>query len=198
MYGKQLIEKAVSHAETAIDTVKFKSENIYRSTSDSIDNAVDFTSATFLKAYTNIVGTYHAIKYAGITIAFIAAPVPTLIALSVLWLMELSIDSIKSDIDSQLADVQKRRKFERIVKMLKKYGKVPQTAVVQTKHIRMEIDAVTGTVNGVVLAGTFTGVTLNDIGDSDLSQLASTAPGDDTKSLIEAYICYREKFNGIR
>lgn len=189
MVLKRLLEQAGS----TVDNAKYQAESMYHSVVDSVGEAVDYTSATFLKAYAGIVGTYEALKYAGVSIALVTAPVPTLVAMAVLWLMELSIDAIKSDIDSELKDKEKKREFDRVVKMLKKYGRLPKTALVETKLVKMEIDSISGSVNGFVLAGKFKGVSLGDIEDNDLLELASTSPDGDTKSLLESYISYREK-----
>lgn len=191
MVLKKILEKTGS----AIDDAKYHIESSYQSVVDSVDEAIDYTSATFLKACAGIVGTYQAIKYAGLSIALVAAPVPTLIAMAVLWLMELSIDSIKSDIDSELKNKEKKREFDLVVKMLKKYGKIPKTALVETPLVKMAIDSITGTVEGAILAGKFKGISLNEIADDDLLNLASTSPDSETKSLLESYISYRKKQN---
>lgn len=188
-----VLKRFLEQASSTVDNAKYQAESMYHSVVDSVEEAVDYTSATFLKAYAGILGTYHAFKYAGLSIALVTAPVPTLVAMAVLWLMELSIDSIKNDIDSELKEKEKKREFDRVVKMLKKYGKIPQTALVETKLVKMEIDSVTGTVNGFVLSGKFKGISLGDIDDNDLLDLASTSPDRDTKSLLESYISYREK-----
>lgn len=192
-----VIKKLLNKTAESIDEAKFKVDSIYNSVSDSVDEAIDFTSATFTKAYAGIIGTYHAIKFAGISIALITAPVPTLVAISILWLMELSIDSMKSDIDKELTNKNKKRQFDTAVKMLKKYGKIPKTAIVETEHVKMEIDSVTGSVNGVILTGKFEDVELCNIETDDLLDLASSSPDSDTKSLIEAYLSYRDKSKSI-
>ena len=180
-------------AGALVEGAKYQAENLYRSATDSVEDVIDFTSATFLKAYAGMIGTYYALKYAGIAVALVTAPVPTLVALAVLWMMELSIDSIKSDIDNELKDGKKKRDFDRVVNTLKKYGKIPQNALVETKFVKMEIDSLRGSVNGVVLAGKFKGVSLNDINDDELLELAAKSPDADTKSLLESYRSYREK-----
>ena len=189
MLSKGLKEQAL----LVVNKAKYQVENLYHSASDSVEDAVDFTSAMFLKAYAGMIGTYYALKYAGIAVALVTAPVPTLVAISVLWMMELSIDSIRSDIDSELKEGRKKRDFDRVVNTLKKYGKIPQKALVETAFVKMEIDSVSGSVNGVVLVGKFKGVSLNEISDDDLLELAAKSPDTDTKSLLESYRSYREK-----
>lgn len=189
MLSKGLKEQAL----LVVNKAKYQVENLYHSASDSVEDAVDFTSAMFLKAYAGMIGTYYALKYAGIAVALVTAPVPTLVAIAVLWMMELSIDSIRSDIDSELKEGRKKRDFDRVVNTLKKYGKIPQKALVETAFVKMEIDSVSGSVNGVVLVGKFKGVSLNEISDDDLLELAAKSPDADTKSLLESYRSYREK-----
>lgn len=189
MAFKRLFEQA----ESAVSNVKYRTESLYGSLANSAEEAVDYTSAKFLKLTAGIVGTYHAIKYAGLSIALITAPVPTLVGMAVLWLMELSIDSVKNDIDSELQDRKKKREFNQVVKLLKKYGKIPETALVETELVKMKINSVTGSVDGVVKEGQFKGVSLSDINDENLSELISTAPDSDTKALLESYVSYRDK-----
>lgn len=188
-----VFKRFMEQAESSVESVKYQTESMYHSVVGSFVEVVDYTSAAFLKTYANIVGTYEAIKFAGVSIALVAAPVPTMIAMAVLWLMELSIDAIKSDIENELKDKEKKREFDRIVKMLKKYGKIPKTALVETKLVKMEIDSLSGSVNGSVLSGKFKGVSLSDIDDNDLLDLASNSPDMNTKSLLESYISYRAK-----
>lgn len=188
-----VLKKFLEQASSTVDDAKYQAESMYHSVIDSVEEATDYTSATFRKAFASFVGTYHALKYAGLSIVLVAAPVPTLVAIAVLWLMGLSIDSIKNDIDGELKDKERKREFDRVVKMLRKYGKIPQTALVETKLVKMEIDSITGNVNGFILSGKFKGVSLAEIDDNNLLDLVSTSPDRDTKSLLESYISYREK-----
>lgn len=188
-----VVKRLIDRASDTVDNVKFKTESMYRSTVDSVEDVVDYTSAAFLKAYAGVVGTYHALKYAGLTIALITAPVPTLVAMAILWLMELSIDSVKSNIEHELDDNKKKREFDRVVGILKKYGKIPQTAVVNTEFVEMEIDSVSGSVSGVILQGEYQGISLNEVDDEVLAKLTETSPNKETKSLLEAYSSYRKK-----
>lgn len=191
MVFRQLFDKAESSANNA----KYHVESLYSSVTSTAEDMLDYTSAKFLKLTAGIVGTYHAIKYAGLSIALITAPVPTLVGMAILWMMELSVDSVKKDIDSELQDRKKKREFNQVVKLLKKYGKVPETAVVETELVKMKINPVTGSVDGVVRKGQFKGVSLSEINDDDLSSLISTAPDNDTKALLESYVSYRTKAN---
>ncbi len=188
-----VLNRILAQAESIFDGARFKFENIYVSTVSTVEDVVDFTSATFFKACGSVIGTYYALKYAGLTIALVTAPVPTLIAMAVLWMMELSVDSLKTDIDSELKDRAKKRDFDRVVKILKKYGKIPKTAVVETEHMRMEIDSITGSVTGEIRTGFFnTATQLSDVDDENLIAFAATRD-EETKSLVEAYLSYKTK-----
>lgn len=187
------IKLLLDKARTIGDEIQFMAESTYRSTIDKVDDVVDFTSAAFLKTYAGIVGTFEAIKYAGLTVAIVTAPVPTLVALSILWLMELSIDSAKSDIDKELNNKSKKREFDRIVGLLKRYGKIPKTSIVETEFVHLEIDAVEGNVSGTILKGQHQGKALSEFDEQELINLALSAPDQETKTLLEAYISYSEK-----
>lgn len=177
---------------------KYHAESAYHSAAGSVDTAIDFTSSAFLKAYAGLVGTFEAIKYAGLSVALVTAPVPTIVALAVLWLMELSIDSVKSDIDKELENKKKKREFEKVVTLLKKYGKIPSTAVVETEFVKLEIDSITGSVKGEVLKGKFKGGFFENIQPKELENLISTSPDKETASLIEAYLSYKSKTKCIQ
>jgi len=191
------LKRLFDQAESTVNNAKYRAESLYGSLTNAAEDVLDYTSAKFLKLTAGIVGTYHAIKYAGLSIALITAPVPTLVGMAILWMMELSIDSVKSDIDHELKDKKTKREFNQVVKLLKKYGKVPETAVVETELVEMKINSVTGFVDGVVREGEFKGFSLSDIKDDDLSNLISAAPDNDTRALLESYVSYREKAGGM-
>lgn len=192
-----IIKAATEKASSTINELRFQSEKIYQSACDAAEDVRAAAIGTVAKTYAGAVLIFDAIKVAGVTVAFITAPVPTMVGLAVLWLLELGLESIKGDIDSILADSKKQRKFTRVVGLLKKYGKIPETAVVETRLVEMSINSTTGTVRGTILRGEFKGIALDTIGEDDLVELASTAPDSDTRSVIEAYISYRKKINSL-
>ena len=183
----------LDQANSGVENAKYQVESLYNSLSDSVGDVVDFTSATFQRVYESISVIYEVAKLAGITIALVAAPVPTFVALSILWLMELSVDSVNADIDQALKDKQKKREFNRIVKTLKKYGKLPRTAIVETNEVRMDINSVTGQVDGRILSGKYSGREFSHLNNQELLEIASESKDKDTESLIDSYISYREK-----
>lgn len=190
-------EKILSQADSVVADVKYRAENLFNSASDTAEAALDNAAATFIKAYVGTVAALSYIKWTGLVIASITAPVPTFIAMAMFWLMEISLESVKNNVDGSLKDRKKKREFDRVVSVLKKYGKIPQKAIVETNLVRMQIDSGSGFVDGVIISGAFKDVLLSDLDDDSLISMASTTDDKDTKALLESYVSFRRKSNSI-
>lgn len=190
---KSIAEKVTKAAVDAVDEVKFQAENAVLATSDAVEGVIDTATAGAAKVYGGAKVAWDNLKTAGLFIAFITAPVPTAVGLALFWLMEDSVSQHKKDIDDSVELRSNKRDFERVVGLLKKYGKIPKTAQLSTDFLEMEIDSVEGKVDGVVLVGDFKGQPLSSISNENLEYLSEAAPDDDTKALLESYVSFRKK-----
>jgi len=115
------------------------------------------------------------------------------IGLALLWMMGDEISSNNKRIDEKKNQRTKRRAFDRVVGLLKQYGEIPETALVETEFVRMEIHAVTGEVDGEILAGQYKGRRLTSLEDEIVINLVNSSSDTDTKELLESYLAFLEK-----
>ena len=117
--------------ETGNRTIQLAETNIV-SLRDSVADCGDEVIAFAKKQCSNFSDAFNAIASIGVTISFVAAPVPTIIALAILWLMENSISQRNKSVDLQTKIKKEKRSFLRATKLLIKYGSIPQTSLVTT------------------------------------------------------------------
>ncbi|MEE5177164.1 hypothetical protein V2K54_25975 [Pseudomonas alliivorans] len=159
------------------------------------DSAIDLATAisgSSVKIISGVTGTVTLLVDIGITVVAIVAPVPTVIGLALLWVMKAQLTHSDALIDKSVSDNRERKKLERVTGLLKKYGKIPETATLETELIRMVIDSKKGEVTGCVLAGEFHDRELSSMSDTDIERLMSFAPDADTKGIVEAYQSFRQ------
>lgn len=154
---------------------------------DAVLDKVAGATGAAMKVYYGIASTVHILASAGIVVVAVVAPVPFVVGVGLLWLIEMQIKMMSSDVDSAVKDEQSSRKMERVTGLLKKYGKIPESATMQTKFITMSVNSRSGEVTGKVLAGEFEGVNLDDLSNEDLDRLTDFVRDDETKSILEAY-----------
>jgi hypothetical protein len=201
---KKALTLLTSDAKKQIDTVLHDTEqrvvgcknqigSAYETAESFIQNKVDTGVATAGKVYATVAITFHVFKVAGITVGVIVAPVPTLIAASMLWLMASSVEEANGYIDCEVAKSKDNRMKDKAIKILKKYGQIPKTATVETELLNLNIDAEYGQVDGLIRKGEYQNCKLSDLSLDELDQLFESAPDDETKKLLEAYMSYRDR-----
>lgn len=190
--SQSLYKEASERAGVVAGEVAFKADSAYRSASDSICSAIDHTVAAVVKTGATVVVTAQAFATAGIAVAAVVAPVPTLVGLSVLFIMDIAFDAAKSSLDQELSDRDKKRDFDRVLNILKKHGKIPETAVIKTAFVELNINSTTGSVNGKFLSGRFKNKVLDDLSTQDLIDIMPTLDKE-SSSVIEAYLSFRSK-----
>lgn len=176
------------HSEGKVALAKV--DSALQSTKDSILDSIDDGVSSVKKTYGRVTETLETFVAVGATVALIVAPVPTAVALAMMWFMEKSIIAQNSKIDSVTAMKKNDREFKRVSGLLKKHGIIPQTAIVETEHLRLEIDAERNTISGVVLKGPNTGLYLNDMDDQTLDVFRNSSPDEDTRQLMEGYMSF--------
>ena len=162
---------------------------------DTVLNTVDQGVSIVKKAYAQVVGLVATLATAGIAVAMIAAPVPTVIALALMWLMEESIKESLNQIDQETEGRQDARTRDRMIKTLKRYGTIPVSSTVETDNISITINADTNHIDGIIKTGKYKGEMLSNIPLDELNKFIDTAPDQDTKDLLQAYENIQRKFN---
>lgn len=194
--SQSLYREASERAGAVAGQVAFKADSAYQSASNSIGSAIDRTVVAVVKTGATVVVTAQAFATAGIAVAAVVAPVPTFVGLSVLFIMDIAFDAAKSDLDQglskELSNRDKKREFGRVLNILKKHGKIPETAVVKTAFVELNINSTTGNVNGKFLSGRLKDKVLDDLPKQDLIDIMPTLDKE-SSSVIEAYLSFRSK-----
>jgi hypothetical protein len=154
---------------------------------DWASDIVDASVASLAKTYVGVTATIETIKTIGVTVALLAAPVPTLVGLAIMWLIEEQVRTVKEQIDDAAELRKRRRAFERAATLLKKYGTIPETAILETEWVRLDLNSASGAASGVVIKGPYRGRSLESIGASELAELTAAAPDGDTRLILEGW-----------
>lgn len=177
--------------ETGNRTIQLAETNIV-SLRDSVADCGDEVIAFAKKQCSNFSDVFNAIASIGVTISFVAAPVPTIIALAILWLMENSISQRNKSVDLQTKTKKEKRSFLRATKLLIKYGSIPQTSLVTTSELHMEINAASGEVTGQFLRGPHKGKSLDQLTPENIDAYLATCEDKDTAELLKAFSSYSQ------
>lgn len=134
----------------------------------------------------------------GVSIGMLAAPVPVGVGLGILWLFDSQIKDRQNEIESRAEKSKKRRKHERVVRLLKKFGEIPEMAILETRLLRIVLDSKTGDITGQVLQGALQGLKIEDLDHYALFQLIQTCDEDpESKEILEAINHIRVKKIGV-
>jgi hypothetical protein len=172
---KQTAAAAHGFAATARDTVL-----------DTKDTVVGYAETTVKTAASAFV----AVKVAGIVVAAITAPVPTLVGLAVLALFAEHALEVKQGIEDDVARRKTARAKDRALTLLKSYGTIPKNAVIETDALKLVLDSETGSVSGTIRTGMFSSKDLQTLPIDELERLASNSSGD-TAEVLGSYLAYR-------
>lgn len=187
---KYLREAGATVTSTAAD-LKFNAERVATSARDKVINGVDTSVAAVKNTYNAVTGTIAAFTYAGIAIAFVVAPIPMMVGVGMLYLMELSLKAEKTGIDKSLKDTKNKREFDRLASLLKRHGRIPSDARVETSFIKMQINAQEGFADGEILRGHYKSQKLSELDDEAIMLLIEHAPDKETSDLIGAYYSFK-------
>lgn len=184
-----------SVSDTVTDTtrqISFVVDSNVQGARDKALNAATTVTETASAVCQGFVGSATVLVELGVVVAAVAAPVPTLIGVGLIWLLQDQLSAVKDNAAQQILERRKQRNFERVSGLLKKHGKIPEMAVLQTSLIKMIVNSRTGEVSGRVLSGDYQGRELAQLTDQDIGRLLAFAPDDDTKTILEAYQSLRE------
>jgi hypothetical protein len=190
---KKNIKKATSSVSEKMDSAQFHLEKNYLDSKNSVSSTIDDGISLAKRTFNTIYNEIESFKELGISISLIVAPVPTSVFLAILWLKGLNIEE-KTDEEEMIAQ---KKKYEGIIGLLKKYGKIPQTATIKNDYIEMKMDIDDGEVKGKVLDGDYAGMDLVDLNEDQIKNLLASAPDKETKEILTAWVSYQEKTKSL-
>jgi hypothetical protein len=191
---KSLIKKATALAEET----RFQVETQLTQSIDDAKNKIDKAGDALLEPYYKIVHSLETLKILGVTISAVVAPVPTFVGLGLIWYLDYEYENFKENRKLTLEDKKKDRELNRIVKQLNKYGKIPETAIVETEYLILSIDTKKGQMDGVLKQKGFLfdkETKLSDITDSEIIDYGTKCQDSETLKLLDAYLNNRNKIN---
>lgn len=117
----------------------------------------------------------------GIAVGVGLMPIPVGIGLGLLMLIDSQIEGKQAQIQAHADQSIKRRNKERVLEMMNKYGEIPETAIIETKMLKVSINSSKGTISGVVKSGDFKGKKLEELDHHGFFMLIQSC-GDDEES----------------
>lgn len=128
-----------------------------------------------------------------LSIAFTVAPVPVAVGCGLMLLMDWKLHGAQEQVEDAHTEAKKSRRFDRTVALLQNHGRVPETAVVETEHIRLEVSSTSILVTGLVKTGWYAGRCVSTLDETDLNQLIVMSSDPDTLEILRAYRKLRSK-----
>jgi hypothetical protein len=159
---------------------------------DAILDKADSFKGSPNKVYAGAIGTLSLVSTLGLTVSAIAAPVPTVIGIGLLYLFELQYKQQCRDIDNTVVARWRMREQKRLLALLKKHGAIPASALLETEWIKVCINSSSGEINGVVIKGPFKDRHLQQLSVEDIQDCIDCAPDDETVEILQAYLSFRD------
>jgi hypothetical protein len=88
-------------------------------------------------------------------------------------------------------DEGERLKAQRLANIIKRYGKIPETAQVRTDYLDISINSKTGDVSGMIRQEGKMWVDLGELSQADIQSLKSNINCPDSVALLEALLALR-------
>jgi hypothetical protein len=187
-------QKAVDAGVSAKDTVVgigSAAVDLGISAKDAVTDTADAVVG-YATAVVNVgVTVAKILPFAGVAIAMVVAPVPTVVGITIIELLAAIGESHFTKVEEELAARKIARENGRAIGKLASYGDIPSTALVETEAASLKLDIATGTIEGTVKAEDSSRL---DIAGMTENQLRKFADGADleTSGLIAAYLKFRE------
>lgn len=153
---------------------------------DTKDTVVGYAETT-IKTATSV---FVAAKVAGVVVAAITAPIPTLVGLAVLALFAEHAQQVNQRIEDDVARRKSERATTRALSLLKSYGAIPRTAIIETDGLKLVLDSEAETVTGTIRTGMFSSRELEALSTDEVERFAASARGE-TAEVLQAYLAYR-------
>lgn len=152
----------------------------------TVDSVVGYAEGAVKTA----VFAFAAAQVAGVVVAAITAPVPTLVGLAIMLIFEEQARSMRDGIADGISQRKETRSRDKALKLLANYGAIPRTAVIQTEGLKMVLDSQTGSVTGTIKTGMFSERELSTFSEGEIEALISSSTGDKSK-ILSSYLSYR-------
>lgn len=190
-----------SVSDTVSSTTKIVSSTVESTARLAIDTALDTKDSAIVGVVKGVGNSWDAVADVfksplvgfGVTVGMWIAPVPVGVGVGILWLLDSQMKGSQTRIENHLEDSMQRRKRERVVGLLQKYGEIPETAVIKTAMLSIQLNSKTGEVTGDVLAGDFKGQIIEDLDFHGLHLLIESCGEDvDSREVLEALENHRK------
>ncbi|MDF9778761.1 hypothetical protein [Pseudomonas baetica] len=162
-------------------------DSTYTGARDSVLDARDKVVGTVTGVVDGVANATGAALMVGIVVAPIVAPVPTLIGAVILLIIGHEFESAVERASDATTSKRERRKFERAVTLLQKHGEIPETALLESEFVRLQINTQSGVVDGTILAGQHEGQSIAELSRDEIDALEAHSPDSDTKKILTAY-----------
>lgn len=183
----QAKDKALSAVADVKHSASSAVDSTYTSTRDSVLDAKDKVVGSVTGVVDGVAGVATTTLMLAMLVGPFVAPVPTLIGAVMLLIIGHEMDSAGKRTKRATKEKLSQRKYERAVTLLQKYGKIPETALLESECVRLVINARTNEVTGTILVGQHEGQSINELSASELDALEAHAPDKDTKKILSAY-----------
>lgn len=164
-----------------------------------IDGALDVKDVALGGVAKTVGGTWDAaagvLKYPllgeliglGVGIGLIAAPVPVAIGIGILMLVDTHVKDQQEKIQGRVDEAIQRRTKDRVAAMLKKYGEIPETAIIETAMVKVHLNSRKGTITGVVKTGNYQGIQIEDLDHYGFFRLIESCGADhESRQILES------------
>lgn len=194
-YGvDEKIEELKKEGVIIKDSISKSATEVYKENEDLLEKPVAKASEVIKKI------TEHSttIKWAGAITAGVVAPVPTLVASSLLYL--LSSDEEKEKITEEnknmVGDVKESAVVKSTAEMMKNKEILPEKVVTKNEWVEVTIDLSNKTAFGILKKGNWKGTSFDQMGIDNMKDLANQLPETETaleaKSLINYWVSWKE------
>lgn len=138
------------------------------------------------------------IKWAGAITAGVVAPVPTLVASSLFYLLSSEDEKEKRETqtsDRKIDGVSEKEVIESTAKMLEKKESLPEKIQAENEWVKVTLDVKNNVAYGTVMKGHLKGTSFNNLGVDAMKSLAEQLPqtesAEDAKTLINHWIHWK-------
>lgn len=125
----QVMDTASASAKRAALTIETRAVTAR----DAILDRADSFKGSASKVYAGAIGTIDLITTLGLTFSAIAAPVPTIIGIGLIYLFESQYKLRLEETEIAVAIRQRQRKQARVIALLKKHGAIPESAALEAE-----------------------------------------------------------------
>jgi hypothetical protein len=182
-------------------TAKIVSSTVESTARLAIDTALDTKDSAIVGVVKGVGNSWDAVADVlksplvgfGVSVGMWIAPVPVGVGVGILWLLDSQMKGSQTRIEYHVEETIQRRTRERVVGLLQKYGEIPETAVIKTAMLNIQLNSKSGEVTGDVIAGDYKGQKIENQDFHGLFLLIESC-GDDTDSrqVLEALENHRK------